>query len=480
MRRRSLALALSLLLPATAFAQAQPQAAPTPTATTARSKAPVVLTTAPADWRALDGQHVRIAAPLTLAGTDGLERFGQLTVAFDGRLWQPTEVAAPGTAGIEQVMADNQRRRLVLDDGSDARDPGSVPYLAGNPVLRTGMQLRNVEGIVRVDAQGRPSLQVEGTLTLPDLQRPAVPKVAGDLHIAAFNLENFFNGDGQGGGFPTLRGARTLDEHKAQVAKLVATINALDAHIAALMELENDGYGPQSAIAELLAALNATLEPAQQWAMVDAGEGPGTNPIRVGIIYRKGLFKPLGAPLTKLDGPFAEHSRAPLAQAFQGNGAPFMVVANHFKSKGCRDAAGADADHNDGQGCWNATRVESARQLNQWVGAEAARLKVKDIVLLGDFNAYAQEDPIRTLHDLGWQDAFKVAKVEHPYSYVYNGYTGRLDHALLSPGMAKRLRGAAEWHSNADEQDASGYQGRNVPGPWRSSDHDPLLLGFGK
>jgi len=23
-----------------------------------------------------------------------------------------------------------------------------------------------------------------------------------------------------------------------------------------------------------------------------------------------------------------------------------------------------------------------------------------------------------------------------------------------------------------------GYQGRNEPGPWRSSDHDPLLLGF--
>ena len=297
MRRRSLALALSLLLPATAFAQAQPQAAPTPTSTTARSKAPVVLTTAPADWRALDGQHVRIAAPLTLAGTDGLERFGQLTVAFDGRLWQPTEVAAPGTAGIEQVMADNQRRRLVLDDGSDARDPGSVPYLAGNPVLRTGMQLRNVEGIVRVDAQGRPSLQVQGTLKLPELQRPAVPKVAGDLHIAAFNLENFFNGDGQGGGFPTLRGARTLDEHKAQVAKLVTTVNSLGADVAALMELENDGYGPQSAIAELVSALNAGLAADKQWAFVDAGEGPGSNPIRVGIIYRRSAFKPLGKPL---------------------------------------------------------------------------------------------------------------------------------------------------------------------------------------
>ncbi len=81
-------------------------------------------------------------------------------------------------------MADNQRRRLVLENGSDARDPASVPYLPGNPVLRTGMQLRNVEGIVRVDAQGHPRLQVEGALKLPELKRPAVPTVPGSLHVA--------------------------------------------------------------------------------------------------------------------------------------------------------------------------------------------------------------------------------------------------------------------------------------------------------
>ena len=68
--------------------------------------------------------------------------------------------------------------------------------------------------------------------------------------------------------------------------------------------------------------------------------------------------------------------------------------------------------------------------------------------------------------------------MERPYSYVYNGFSGRLDHALLNAGMAKRLKGAAEWHINADEMDASGYQKRNVDGAWRSSDHDPLLLGF--
>ncbi|MFH7468085.1 DNA degradation protein EddB, partial [Pseudomonas syringae pv. tagetis] len=80
-------------------------------------------------------------------------------------------------------------------------------------------------------------------------------------------------------------------------------------------------------------------------------------------------------------------------------------------------------------GCWNATRVTSAQQLHAWLQTDPTGTGAKDAVLLGDFNAYAMEDPIRALHDLGWQDAFKVAKGEHPYSYVYNGYTGRLDHA---------------------------------------------------
>ena len=84
----------------------------------------------------------------------------------------------------------------------------------------------------------------------------------------------------------------------------------------------------------------------------------------------------------------------------------------------------------------------------------------------------------RALRDAGWADAFSVAGVKRPYSYVYNGQSGRLDHALLSPALAKRLKGAAEWHSNADEPDGEGYAGKDVTGPWRSSDHDPMLLGF--
>lgn len=439
-----------------------------------------VLEAVPASWEALEGMKVRITAPLTLAGQDQLARHGELAVAFDGRLWQPTELAAAGTAENAALVADNARRRLRLDDGSSQRDPGRVSYLPEAAQLRTGMVFRGVEGVVDQRHDGDYRLQLTTALPVPAIERPQPPVVAGALRIAAFNLENYFNGDGHGGGFPTLRGAKTFAQFQAQQAKLVATIRGLDADVAALMELENDGYGPDSAIAGLVRALNEGQGKDRHWAFVDAGKGPGDNPIRVGIIYRAARVAPVGKPAVLEREPFGERSRVPLAQAFRmgRKGRPFVVVANHFKSKGCSEASGADADQNDGQGCWTATRVESARLLHQWLQRDPTGSGSADAVLLGDFNAYAMEAPIRQLQADGWRDAFKVAGVPQPYSYVYNGLTGRLDHALLNPGMAARLKGAAEWHINADEADDAGYQGRNVPGPWRSSDHDPLLLGF--
>jgi len=439
-----------------------------------------VLEAVPASWEVLEGMKVRITAPLTLTGQDPLARHGELAVAFDGRLWQPTELAAAGTAENAALVADNVRRRLRLDDGSSQRDPGRVSYLPEAAQLRTGMVFRGVEGVVDQRHDGHYRLQLTAALPVPAIERPQPPVVAGALRIAAFNLENYFNGDGHGGGFPTLRGAKTFAQFQAQQAKLVATIRGLDADVAALMELENDGYGPDSAIAGLVRALNEGQGKDRHWAFVDAGKGPGDNPIRVGIIYRAARVAPVGKPAVLEREPFGERSRVPLAQAFRmgRKGRPFVVVANHFKSKGCSEASGADADQNDGQGCWTATRVESARLLHQWLQRDPTGSGSADAVLLGDFNAYAMEAPIRQLQADGWRDAFKVAGVPQPYSYVYNGLTGRLDHALLNPGMAARLKGAAEWHINADEADDAGYQGRNVPGPWRSSDHDPLLLGF--
>ncbi|MBB4128652.1 hypothetical protein GGR77_003982 [Xanthomonas translucens] len=439
-----------------------------------------VLDAVPADWAALAGMRVRIDAPLTVVDTDALAKAGELGVAFGGRLWQPSEIAAPGSAALAAATADNARRLLLLGDAG-AHAPGSLPAYLGTgeaaATLRAGTALQGVEGIVGGVVDGAARLYPTAPLQLTAAPVPAPPQVAGTLRVAAFNLENFFNGDGRGGGFPTLRGARTAAEFQAQLAKLVATIRPLQADVAALMELENDGYGPTSAIATLVTALNAG--DGGDWRFVDAGRGPGDNPIRVGLIYRASRVSPVGKPAVLEGGPFAAHSRVPLAQAFRrGSGQPFVVVANHFKSKGCGEAAADDADRGDGQGCWNATRTDSARRLDAWLRTDPTGSGSSASVLLGDFNAYAMEDPLRLLRDAGWRDALAQAHVEQPYSFIYKGLSGRLDHALLSPALAPRLRGAAEWHINADAPDADGYRERNVPGPVRSSDHDPLLLGF--
>src|SRR5690606_41453896 len=88
----------------------------------------------------------------------------------------------------------------------------------------------------------------------------------------------------------------------------------------------------------------------------DPGHGPGSDTIRVGLIYRADRVVARGEPAVLEGGPFGERSRVPLAQAFvrKGGKRDLVVVANHLKSKGCSEATGADADRGDGQGCWNA------------------------------------------------------------------------------------------------------------------------------
>jgi predicted extracellular nuclease len=156
------------------------------------------------------------------------------------------------------------------------------------------------------------------------------------------------------------------------------------------------------------------------------------------------------------------------------------VVANHFKSKGgCRPGLPAgDADQGDGQACFNATRVASSEALHAWLATDPTGTRPAGQLVIGDLNAHAQEDPLRALYARGWRDAFEVADVDAPWSYVWAGLSARLDHALVDAGLAARLRGAAEWHNSADESERFGYARDDDSDPWRASDHDPVVLGF--
>jgi predicted extracellular nuclease len=424
----------------------------------------------PTDWRALEGRRVRITAPLVVSGNHRFDRDDSVVVAFGQRLQTPTEVALPGPAAAAVANANRARSlRLALSDAV-SRDPA---------VWRSGGVLGDAEGDVSVGADG-PTLHLLDAGSLQPATRPAAPTVAGELRLASLNLHNLFNGDGRGGGFPTARGAATPGEYRDQLARLVATLSSLDADVVALLELENDGYGAVSSIAQLVAALDPE---GLRWRFVDAGRGPGDNPIRVGLIYRADRVEPVGRPATLEAGPFGPLSRAPLAQAFRaGNGPAFVVVANHFKSKNCRDAEGADRDQDDGQACFNATRRASAEALRAWLADDPTASGSDLVAVLGDLNAYAMEDPLRGFIDAGWRDALADAGAGQAYTYVYDAQAGRLDHVLLSPALAARLEDAAIWHSNADEAASVGepaWDGRDsAVQPWRASDHDPVVVGL--
>jgi predicted extracellular nuclease len=506
---------------------------------------PVILTQAPASpeaWDPLEGMLVRIEAPLTVSGQFGLRRFGEVITSFEGRLYQPTELHAPGP-DADQAAAANAARTLVLDDGTDAQWPETVSWLApslggGWPSdeapFRAGSTLGPVTGIVDVRRGAilfLPISPVEIVTQAPRPEAPVVPEAwdgEAQLRVAVLNVENLFNGDGMGGGFPTPRGAETLEGWRLQQAKLVATLQAMDADVAALSEVENDGVGPQTALRQFVDALNAA-GPQTDWRAIER-VGPGTDAIRTALIYRASVVRPVGPSVVPEDPIFEWGSRPPLGQAFQviggdGNplGDPWLVVSNHLKSKGgCPDEANprarpGDLDQGDGQSCWNAHRTEAAHAIARWLASDPAGLAAasaeqpaawQNALIVGDLNSYGREDPIRTLEDAGWIDAFAAhGEIERaarardgapaleshpPYSYVFQGQSGRLDHALIHESRASRLIMAAHWHTNADEDTGFGYaetlaralaegragaEGRPPQvSVWRSSDHDPLIV----
>lgn len=438
-----------------------------------------ILSAPPDNWEALEGMRLRIEAPLTVGRNDELRRHGSIGVSFGGRLFQPTEQAQPGPAAAV-VATDNARRSLVLDDGSEDENPESIAWLVGSAgPLRAGSEIVGAEGVLD-QRHGRYRLQQDSApAQVRPAPRPQPPQIAGDLRVAGLNLLNLFNGDGHGGGFPTPRGARTEAAYRTQQAKLVAVVTALNPDIAALMEVENDGFGPDSALAQFVAALNAANPDGGDWQLINAGQGPGNDAIRVALIYRASRIRPVGHAASLNTGAFAHGSRPPLAQSFRGQHGPaFTVVANHFKSKGsCQEARGDNLDQGDGQGCWNASRSAAAVQLDAWIGTDPTGIGSENVVIIGDLNSYALEDPITILTARGWHDALALAGGAAPYSFAWDGQIGRLDHALVSPSLAPHVRGAAEWHNNADEEVGQGYPD-GEPGPWRASDHDPLLIGL--
>jgi len=432
-----------------------------------------------------EGMLVELPQEFIITSNYNFARYGEKTLSPSSRLPNPTSLSKPGLPAVT-LQTLNLRSKIILDDGSKKSypDPGPFPQ-----TLRSGDSVQGITGILSFDFGKYRVYPLSIQNISVSNPRPDKPEsIGGTIKIASFNVENYFNGDGQGGGFPTSRGAKSQVEFERQRAKIVDAITDLDADVIGLMEIENDGYGEFSAIRDLINSLNAYEDKPGNvtYSFIDPGlQKLGTDAISVGIIYNSQKVRPVGTAATLSTGAFSSRNRQPLAQTFEeiATGERFTLVINHLKSKSPPGQGevvnSADNDKGDGQGYFNGVRTKAANDLVAWLASDPTQSGDKDYLVMGDMNSYALEDPITAMKNAGYTNLVATFVGPDAYTYVFDDQWGTLDYALSNTNMTQQVTGTTVWHINSDESPEFGYRGKwNSTDKYRSSDHDPVIVGL--
>lgn len=486
------------------------------------------------DLETLEGMLVSVT-DATVTSQNNLWRYGELVVS-DSIKRQPSDVAAPLSEAYEAAVEAAEASLLTIEDDNSNSYPDEISYFptfsyanairVGDTVTAAG-PLNYSFGTYRIN----PTDVI--TVTSGREANPVVTE--GNLSIATFNVLNYFNGEVTDGGEVTFdydanRGAEDETEFALQEGRIVEAIVGLNADVVGLMEIENDGFGDDSAIKALVTAINAELAEEEQYTFVSTADSSiiGTDAITVGLLYRASVVVPAGdaqivdMPIQQIDEDSVAQMRAALVQTFTHveSEKTFAVAVNHFKSKGseCAEDLAEDVSDTDViQGSCNALRVSAAITLAEALADESMPERV---LILGDLNAYSAEDPVALLTDYTPEDRGYTIKtaintdmdegesVEVETSYGYHnlaeefdadGYSywyygteqvGSLDHVLASEAFLADAVDGAHWNINSPEvyqltydqaltyyPDEDGYAFTDV-GPYKSSDHDPFIATF--
>jgi predicted extracellular nuclease len=435
-----------------------------------------------------EGMSVIFTQSLYLSDMFNLAQFGEIWLSSGNRLFQPTQIVEPGVTAVAQQTANNLNR-ILIDDGTNTQYVNPTAFLPAGGTLRLGWTTINLTGVL---SQGFSNYRIQPDTNYPTFDSSAnprptdAPNVGGNVQVVTFNVLNYFNGDGMGGGFPTARGAATLAEFERQRDKLLSALIELDADIYSLIEIENDGFAAESAVQDIVNGLNDHFG-AGTFAAVDPGIGLiGTDQITLAQIYRTDTVTTVGAAMIDLD---AINNRPTFAQTYSvdATGGVFTVVGNHFKSKGCGGSTGLNTDQGDGQSCFNLQRIQQAQRLLTFInGTIIPTSGDPDVLVTGDLNSYFNEDPI---------DALLAGGIVHlindpfSYSYLFQRQSGSLDYVMSTASLVSQVTGADKWHVNADEPPFFDYDpdfeatyhhtpGLEIDTPYWTADHDPIIVGL--
>lgn len=414
--------------------------------------------------------QVSISDPETWRYTDLKKYVGQ-TVQFDvpfyvcnnynsllispRRTYSPTNQALPLSAEYSSILSLNSQ--------------GSVTLTGVSGYHRLGERLHNLT--VKVNSQTSVSLvscDWRGN-TRADLEK-GIDLEAIDMRgehtllVCCMNLE-YYLVENWGTGY----GPDNQSEHTKQRAKVSKALAKINADLYGFVEIEQG----QSALAELAADLSKNT--GRKFSYINDGGSPNGSYTKAGYVYCSDVLEPYGSLRYNNEG--VDNRKKTQAFREKATGEVFLYSVNHFKAKSGK-GSGDNADKGDGQGTYNGDRVREAKSVLNHYGSDSYYYGDEDILIMGDLNAYAMEDPIKVLREGGMIDLHRAFHADSSYSYVYRGQAGYLDHALCNSTLYPHVTGMVAYHINSDESDSYTYDKSSDQTMFRSSDHDPVLVGL--
>ena len=371
----------------------------------------------------------------------------------------------------------------------NAQNTATIPVYVGNKFIAKAKDYFNGDVVGVVTYRGK--IYKLDPIQLPDLvdgglQRQISPLYPSEdkLTIASYNIENFSANTQKG---------ETPDEKVTKIANsFITEIHSPDS--ITLIEVQddnrsvNDGTTSGVKSGEKLAArikeLGGKNYKYTEVAPLDGQDGgkPGSN-IRVAFLYNPDRVKLVEKEAGKSDeaasfsgghlvknparidptNPAFTKVRKSLAAEFEFKGQHVVVIANHLKSK-----LGDDAVYGSSQPAvqhTQATRIEEAKILNNFVQEGLRQNPNLKFVLTGDFNDFEFSETAKAIAGNELINLMQEHDAADRYSYFYRGSNQSLDNIFISKNLAGKAI-FAPVHINASFMEEHG----------RASDHDPVVV----
>lgn len=391
-------------------------------------------------WEPYIGKMVQITTPLYVCGNN-----------YDSLILSPERLYVPEERAYGLADGDSTQYWAIKD--ANRANSLRLSCRVTNYKVRTGAVVKNLQA--RVVGPGR--LVTGATPKFIDNRPEAMPKMPkSGLLICAANIQNYFF---DLGGYAHRK--TTAEQQCLQTEKICKAFKKVDADIYALCEIQKG----DSAAQMLVDAMNAYAKK-ERYAYVSQGWS-NSDMISCGYIYRKDRVRPYGDVQYAYQDTNSHYHYRLVACGFEEmrSGERFVLNINHLRSKrGTGEESNAKRMANMDSLLVLLDRIEEEKVFGD-----------VDVLLVGDYNCYAQEQPVQTLVRAGYEDMLQRYD-SAGYSYVYRSEAGYLDRVFASPSMVNQVKQVAAYHVNADYFYSRGYKRGLDKTMFRYSDHDPILI----